>query len=134
MMDELRIENLLMKQEIEALKAENEALKKAFSMVVEIQIVKVYCEILKETSLEVLVINSNHEKFMGGLLENVKDRSDEKIVEIIESEKYHGKIESVIDKIIEMEEKAGIDVYESSKRTLAWWGYLNGLFPLHVKK
>lgn len=133
-MENLIVENLLMKQEIEALKRENEALKQAFSMAVEIQIVKVYCEILKETSLKVLVINSNHEKFMGGLLENVKDRSDEKIVEIIESEKYHGKIENVIEEIMKMEEKAGLKVYETSFSTLAWWGYLNGLFPLHIKK
>ena len=133
-MENLIVENLLMKQEIEALKRENEALKQAFSMVVEIQIVKVYCEILKETSLKVLVINSNHEKFMGGLLENVKDRSDEKIVEIIESEKYHGKIESVIEEIMKMEEKVGLKVYKTSFNTLAWWGYLNGLFPLYIKK
>lgn len=96
-------------------------------MVATVKVVNVYSKILEETKKEILV-EAEGKRYLGGLLDNESHWIDEEINETLYSEEVNGTIEEVIDKIIETRCENGLKVYDSSKKTMAWWGYLNGLF------
>ena len=98
-----------------------------------IKVVNVYDTLLEETKRKILVINEQKERFMGNLLDDEKSWICEEVKETLYSVEFDGSIEETIDKIVEVEIENEFKVYDCTKRTLAWWGYLNGLFEEHVK-
>ena len=96
-------------------------------MIATIKVVNVYSTILEKTKRDILV-EANGKKYLGALLNSENHWVDEEINETLYSEEVNGTIEEVIDNIIKTRCENGLKVYDSSKKTMAWWGYLNGLF------
>lgn len=101
-------------------------------MKVTIKVVNVYSEILEEVEKDILVIR-DEKKYLGCLLDKESYWVDEVIKETLNSTEIEGTIEEVIEAIIEMRKVSGLTTYDSSKSTMAWWGYLNGLFDEYIK-
>lgn len=98
-----------------------------------IKVVKVFNAILEESENSILVINENGERFLGRLLDKESEWIDEEVKETLYSVDFTGSIKETVNKIIEVKKNNGLKVYDSSARTIAWWGYLNGLFTEHIE-
>lgn len=96
-----------------------------------IKLVNVYSAILEETKKDILV-EANGNKYLGGLLNSENDWVDEEIKETLYVEEIEGTIEEIIEAIVKIRNENDIKVYKDTKRTMAWWGYLNGLFETHI--
>lgn len=99
-----------------------------------IMAVKVYNNILEECENKILVVNNeNGKRYLGELLDKEEEWIEEEVKETLYSVDFTGSIKETINKIIEVETINGLKVYDDSAETIAWWGYLNGLFNEHVK-
>ena len=97
-----------------------------------LKVVNVYSSILEETNKDIL-IEAEGKRYLGELLDRESRWVDEEIHETLYSEEVNGNIEEVIDSIIKIRHENNMKVYDSSKRTMAWWGYMNGLFEEHIE-
>lgn len=99
-----------------------------------IMVVKVYGEILNEYENSILVVNNeNGKRYLGCLLDKEEEWFDEKPIETLYSVDFTGSIKETINKIIQIEAINGLKTYDDSAETIAWWGYLNGLFTEHIE-
>lgn len=98
-----------------------------------IKVVRVFDTILEESDNEILVINEEGKRFLDVLLDKESEWVCEEVKETLYSVDFTGSIKETINKIIEVETINGLKVNDDSAKTIAWWGYLNGLFPKHVE-
>ena len=101
-----------------------------------IKVVKVYSEILDEYYNSILVISENGKRFLGLLLDKEEEKGgwfDEEVKETLYSVDFTGTIKETVNKIVEVYKINGLKVYDSSAKSISWWGYLNGLFTEYVE-